>query len=66
MRTRVENYREARAEAQARANETGRDVLLRRAVEYGREGFNLSEAPRADKRFGSELSAEVVEPERRA
>ena len=51
-------YRERRAEAQARANETGFDHLLERNDVF--RDYMVSMLPRRENRYGHELCGEVV------
>lgn len=57
-----DTYEAARAEAQRRADESGSDVGIRKVREYGKDKYNVAALPRADKRFGDDLRAEVVRP----
>lgn len=58
-----DDWHEARAEAQRRANAAQLDVGIRKVREYGRTRFVVSYLPRADRRYGDDLRCEVVTPE---
>jgi hypothetical protein len=55
-------YDEAREEAQGKANRLGRDVGIERVTRALGGGFMTFLLPRPEKRFGHELTCEVVHP----
>lgn len=57
------DWKEARAEAQKRADASGLDVGLWRVVEFGKDGFNIRYLPKPENRYGHELQCEVVRPQ---
>jgi len=56
------DYRVAQDEAQAKSDETGLLIRLRRTTEYGRTGYVWHFVPRVDKQFGRDLEGELVVP----
>jgi hypothetical protein len=57
--TRFEDYHKARTEAQSLADRCKLPVAIRKAREFGRDGFNVSFASRNDSDFDR---AEIVNP----
>lgn len=62
MAERFGTWQEAHTAALAKARTLNMEVGIRRAVEYGKVGFNVQLLPRADRRFGHDLACEVVRP----
>ncbi len=60
MSRRFETWKEAHTAACLLARSIGHDVGIWRAVEFGREGFNIRSLPRPENRYGHELQCEVV------
>lgn len=55
-----QDWHDAHAYAQAKANETGLSVGIER---FGKDGFNVRFIPKPQFRFGCDLRCEAVEPE---
>jgi|ERR1019366_1318296 predicted Rossmann fold nucleotide-binding protein DprA/Smf involved in DNA uptake len=59
MSTRYIDWKEAHKSAQEQANESGSDVAIRKTLEYGKTGYNVSYASRNDSDYAL---AEIVQP----
>lgn len=59
-------WREAHDIAQERADQSQRDIGVRRMREYGRDVFIVAALPAPAFRFGEDLRAEVIAPAQRA
>jgi hypothetical protein len=62
MSRRFDTWKEAHTAAVMLARQLGREIGLWRAVEFGREGYNIRSLPRPENRYGHELQCEVVGP----
>jgi hypothetical protein len=59
---RFSTWKEAHTAAVKLARFLNHDVGIWRAVEFGRDGFNIRSLPRPKNRYGHELRCEVVSP----
>lgn len=59
---RFATWKEAHTAAVLLARQLNRDVGLWRAVEFGKEGFNIRSLPNPENRYGHDLKCEVVGP----